>query len=117
MYLQGPDIKTLILKLQSTFPGSELIAEVCRLWVAKRMQGGLFKRQFQKEYSTDDNVTFNWGIKTGDELENWNPELKFLNEWFYYEYSEKKLGRMKYMRYIPKLAKAQWVIHYKLGNP
>ena len=114
MYLFENDVKNLILKLQMTFPGCELAFEVCNSYVVKLLKRKIWRRKFQRDFHFGEDVVFNWGIREGNELEKWNKNIKFLDEWTYFDDNEKKLGWMRYFGRFKKFRKTQWVVHYNL---
>ena len=114
MYLFEDDVKSLIFKLQNTFPGSEIAFEVCNSYVIKILKRKIWKKKFQRDFHLGKDAIFNWGIKDSNELENWNANIKFLDEWTYFDTNEKKLGWMRYLGKFEKIRKTQWIVHYKL---
>lgn len=107
MYLHEEEVKSLVLKLQETFPGCELACEVTNIFWVKKMQQGYMKRNFQRRFNLEGDVIFHWGIKYGHELKSWNRGIHLLDEWTYFDESEKKLGWMRIFGRISLLRKAQ----------
>jgi len=72
MYLENKNVKSLVLKLQSEFPGSELVCEVVSsLWLKKPLKEMMnFKMRQQLHLGKD--VTYGFGIS------NSIPEFNFL---------------------------------------
>jgi hypothetical protein len=54
--------------------------------------------------------------------ENWSDAsstsagIRLLDEWFYFDRSEPRLGAVQWMRYLPPLAKGTGIYHYQLGS-
>jgi O-methyltransferase involved in polyketide biosynthesis len=116
MYLHQEDVKSLILKLQASFPNSELVAEVVNsFWLRKSLKW-MINVKLQREFHLGKEATYNFGIKDSRDLESWHPGLKFLDEWSYVDEPEPKLGALRYFRHINLFRKTQWTIHYKLGG-
>lgn len=115
MYLKREDVKSLVLKLQSEFPGSELVCEVVNsLWLKKPLKRmANYKMQHRGHLGKD--ATFNFGIRDSKEMEEWHTGIQFLNDWSYFESEEKKLGWLKMFRNIELFRKTQWTVHYKLN--
>jgi len=114
MYCHEKDVKSLFLKLQSTFPDSEMVCEVFNSvwlngWLKKIMR---FK--MQKEFHLGKNASFHGGIRRSDEIETWNKGLWLLDDWSYFDSNEKKLGWLRILRHIELFRKTQWTVHYKL---
>lgn len=115
MYLDQEDVHSLILKLQSEFPGSELVCEVFNsLWLRKPLKSLMnYKMQHQLHMGKD--ATFHFGIRDSKEMEKWHAGIQFLDDWSYFDSEEKKLGVLKLFRNIEILRKTQWTVHYKLN--
>lgn len=115
MYLDPSDVKSLVLKLQSKFPGSELVCEVFNsFWLQKPLKG-LIDFKLQRELHLGPGATFNFGIRDSKEMEKWHPGIKLVDDWSYFDESEEKLGLLKFFRYIEVVRKTQWTVHYKLS--
>lgn len=79
MYLHKGDVKSLVLELQSEFPGSELVWDVFNdLWLKKPLKG-LINFKMRKELHLGKDVTFHFGIRESREIEAWNPGITFAN--------------------------------------
>ena len=115
MYLNQEDVHSLILKLQSEFPGSELVCEVFNsLWLRKPLKRLMnYKMQHQLHMGKD--ATFHFGIRDSKEMEEWHDDIQFLDDWSYFDSEEKKLGVLKLFRNIEIFRKTQWTVHYKLN--
>ncbi|MFY9800663.1 MAG: class I SAM-dependent methyltransferase [Methanoregula sp.] len=115
MYLDGKDVRLLVLKIQEKFPGSELVCEMVNsLWLRPLVKKMLdFK--MQRELHLGKNATFRSGIRNGREMEQWHSGIQFLDEWSYFDSEEEKLGWLRLFRYIELIRKTQWTVHYRLG--
>jgi O-methyltransferase involved in polyketide biosynthesis len=115
MYLEGRDVRSLVLKLQEMFPGSELVCEVVNsFWLRpplKRMLDSKLRRQVH----LGKDATFRSGISNGHEMEQWHSGIQFLDEWSYFDSDEKKLGWLRLLRHIGLIRKTQWTVHYRLN--
>jgi len=56
-----------------------------------------------------------WGLQHGRDLEGWSPGIRLLDEWFYFDRPEPRLGTAQLMRYFPPLAKGTGIFHYQLS--
>jgi O-methyltransferase involved in polyketide biosynthesis len=115
MYLDGEDVRSLVLAIKKTFPGSDLVCEVENsFWLGpltKKMLGYKLQRQFH----LGKDAMFRSGIRDSREWEQWESGIQFLDEWSYFDSDEKKLGWLKLLRYIGWIRKTQWTVHYRLG--
>lgn len=116
MYCNEKDVKSLFLKLQSEFPGSEIVCEVLNSMWLKGWLKKMINFKLQKKMYLGKDATFNFGIKDSNEIENWNEGIKLIGDWGYFDSNEKKLGWLKVFRHIELLRKMQWTVHYKLDK-
>jgi O-methyltransferase involved in polyketide biosynthesis len=114
MYLQENDVKNLILQLQYTFPGCELACEVVNSFIVKILKRKIWRHKFQQDFSLGKDASFYFGINDSRDFEQWNPGIKFLDEWTFFDEKEKKLGWMNFFARSKKLKKTQWIVHYQL---
>lgn len=115
MYLGYEEVKELVLKLQKQFPGSELVCEVVNdFWMHKPWKR-LLDLKMRKEFHLGSGATFKSGIKTCKEMEDWGNGIEFIDEWSYFDSSEKKLGWLRFLGNIDLIRRTQWTLHYKLN--
>jgi methyltransferase (TIGR00027 family) len=115
MYLEKDAVKNLVIKLQSEFPGSELVCEVVNESVVSGQLKGALKIKMQKRHHLGQGATFISGLKNGHEIESWSPGIRLLDEWSHFDTNEKKLGWVRLYGKIPAMRRVQWTVHYKLG--
>ena len=115
MYLHKKDVKSLVLKLQSEFHGSELVCEVVNSFWLKKPLKRIVNYKMQHRGHLQKGATYNFGIRDSKEMEGWNPGINFLDDWSYFDSKEKKLGWLKMFRNIELFRKTQWTVHYKLN--
>ncbi len=115
MYLDEKEVRSLVLKIQETFRGSELVCEVVNsLWLRPLLKKMLdFK--MQRELHLGKDATFRSGIRDGREMEQWHSGIQFLDEWSYFDSEEKKLGWLRLLKHIELIRKTQWTVHYRLN--
>ena len=115
MYLDGNDVRSLVVKIQETFPGSELVCEVVNSrWLRSPMKKILdYKMQRQVHLGKD--AMFRSGIHDGREMEQWHSGIQFLDEWSYFDSEEKKLGWLRILKHCELIRKTQWTVHYRLN--
>ena len=115
MYLENQNVKSLVLKLQSDFHGSELVCEVVNsLWLKKPLKKIMnFKMQQQSHLGKD--AIYGFGISNSREMEEWHTGIQFLDDWTYLDSEEKKLGWLKMFKSVELFRKTQWTVHYKLN--
>jgi O-methyltransferase involved in polyketide biosynthesis len=115
MYLDRDDVRSLVLKLQEQFCGSELVCEVVNsIWLKFPLKKILeFKLQWEMNMGKD--ATFRSGIRDSREMEQWHSGIQFLDDWSYFDSEEEKLGLLKVLKHITFIRKTQWTVHYLLN--
>ncbi len=115
MYLDGAEVRSLVLKLQERFQGSELVCEVVHSrWLAPPLKN-LLEFKLRREMHIGKDALFRSGIRNGREMEQWHSGLQFLEEWSYFDAEETKLGLLKVLKHIEFIRKTQWTVYYRLN--
>jgi O-methyltransferase involved in polyketide biosynthesis len=115
MYLDGQDVRSLVLMLQEKFSGSELVCEVVNsLWLSPLFRK-ILDYKLQKQAHLGKNALFRSGIRNGLEMEQWHSRIQLLEEWSYFDSNEEKLGWLRVLRHIEFIRKTQWTVRYRLG--
>ncbi|RPJ40170.1 MAG: class I SAM-dependent methyltransferase [Chloroflexi bacterium] len=115
MYLDADRVKDLTLTLRARFPGSELVCEV----VHRRWIGGLASKmvrfKMQGRLGIGAEAVYHFGVASSREMESWNPGIRFLDEWCYFDTRHPKLGWMRWFARGESMRHVQWTVHYRLG--
>ena len=112
MYLGEADVRQLVLRLQETFPGCRLIADVFSQLTARSAT--------QHPSLKQTGATIGWGIDDARELETWASGVRLLEEWYFTD--DPDLARLPFgYRIAYKLAgafkmakKAHRIVYYQL---
>jgi methyltransferase (TIGR00027 family) len=115
MYLEGEDVRSLVLALQEKFPGSELVCEVVNSRWLKSPLKNMLDYKLQRQTHIGKDAMFRSGIHESREMEQWRDGIQFLDEWSYFDSDEKKLGLLNVLRHIELIRKTQWTVHYRLN--
>lgn len=115
MYLTEDGVRDLLLRLLKAFPGSELVCEVTNSYWVKRMKSRYIKWKFRRQLHLDEKAAFTFGIGDSHDMERWNSDIAFLDEWTYFDDNEPKLGWLNWFRNFEMFRKVQWTAHYRLG--
>ncbi len=107
MYFEEAEVKRLVLTLRKHFPGAELVCDAATPLMVRLDNLHLVM--------TPVRARVHWGLARGQDLEAWGEGIRLLEEWFYFERPEPRLGAMQMMRYIPGIRKASGIFHYRLG--
>jgi O-methyltransferase involved in polyketide biosynthesis len=84
MYLKEEQVKALLLKLQETFPGCELVFDAFSRLTARSAGRHPSLRKT--------GATIHWGIDDPHEIEGWGEGIRFREEWFFSQAQE--IGRL-----------------------
>jgi O-methyltransferase involved in polyketide biosynthesis len=106
-YFSVEQMKPLVLALQARFPLGELVFDSLSslmAWVHNRTSSVL------KETGT----RIRWRLRDPGELEGWG--LHLIERWGYFDRDEPRLGGMRFIRLIPALARASYIVHYRLAG-
>jgi O-methyltransferase involved in polyketide biosynthesis len=114
MYLDAERVKDLILKLQSRFPGSELVCEVVTELFTRKPWNRMVALKLNQQLGVGKGATFTFGVRNSREMESWHSGIEYLDDWSYFDTRHPRLGwvgpmgKMKFMRDV------QYTVHYCL---
>ncbi len=107
-YFTEGQVKSLVLTWRECFPGAELVCDAATPLMVRLDNLHLA--------FTPVRARINWGLAHGQDLESWAEGIRLLEEWFYFERPEPRMGAMQMMRHIPPIRKASGIFHYRLGK-
>lgn len=113
-YFEEAQVKGLFLTLMERFPGSELVCDA--------MTPFMIRLHNLKLATSKVGARLHWGLAHGCAPESWvsasqaGDGIRLLDEWFYFDRPEPRLGATYLMRYCPPLAKGVGIYHYQLGR-
>lgn len=102
MYFKEEKLRPLFREIAARFSGAEMLFEM----LAPMLVGN--SRKHDSVHKLDGSATFEWGLKNSRDMESWDPRIKHVAEWDYYDYEKKRwkwfgvLGRMPFVR--PRLS-------------
>jgi len=108
MYFEEAQVKLLILMLRDHFPGAELVCDAFSPLLVRLNNFRIARSKIGARYF--------WGLKRGKDVESWGGDISMLDEWFPFDRPEPRLAYLRWMRYIPLLAKVMGIFHYRLGK-
>lgn len=106
-YFSTGEVKPLVTAMAARFPGGELVFDAVSplmAWVHNRTSSVL-KRSGTRVC---------WDARSPADLEAWG--LRLLERWGYFQRHEPRLGPANVIRFIPPLATASTILHYRLGE-
>ncbi len=104
-YFTEKEVKGVVMALAARFPGAELVFDAL-----SSLSAGLHNRTSAILKETGTRV--NWAVNDARQIESWG--LRLLDQWGYFDHREPRLGVYNLLHYIPPLANANYVLHYRL---
>jgi O-methyltransferase involved in polyketide biosynthesis len=115
MYLDREKIKDLILKLQSRFPGSELVCEVVTTFFTLKPWNWMVALKMNQQLGVGKKAVFSFGVWNSRELETWHSGIEYLDDWSYFDTRHPRLGWVGMVGRILKFMRnIQYTVHYRL---
>lgn len=115
MYFAPEEVKSLVLALLVRFPGSELVCEVFhRVWTQPPFAAWVAAK-LRRELALGPDARFRFGISASRELEQWHPDLQFLDDWSFLDETDPRLGVYRLLGRVDWIRRIQWNVHYRLG--
>ena len=105
-YFSTDDVKPMLLEMVRRFPSGELVFDAMApfmRWIHK-LTSSVLKRS---------GTQIRWDAKNPAVLEA--SGLHLLERWGYFDKPDPRLGRASLIRFIPTLANATYILHYRLG--
>jgi O-methyltransferase involved in polyketide biosynthesis len=111
MYFTADQVIGLLNKLVSSFHNGEMLIETIPNSLVEQSQK---KDIIKKQYQID--VQFNWGIKNGKEFEKINPQIKFIEEWHYFDFHRDRWKSIRWLSLLPTFKNrfGNRIVHIKL---
>lgn len=106
-YFTPDRVRPVLTGLAARFPGSELVFDGLNplmAWV-NNLSSSVLKRT---------GTRVGWGLKDPADLKDWG--LQLLDRWGYFDKPEARLGLTGLIRHIRPLARATFILHYRLGT-
>ena len=106
-YFSTADVRPLVLEMAKRFPAGELVFDAASPFISRHHNrtSSVLKRS---------GTRILWDAKNPRELETWG--LQLLDHWYYFDQPEPRLRLFRWMRFIPFMAKATGIFHYRLNN-
>lgn len=115
MYLDGEKVKDLILRLQSRFPGSELVCEVVTELFTRKPWNKMVALKMNQQLGVGKEAAFIFGIRNSCELETWHSGIEYLDDWSYFDTQHPRLGWVGTMGKLKFMRNVQYTVHYRLN--
>ena len=109
MYFEEAQVKSLVQAWRGSIPGSELVCDAMTPFMIRSHNLQLMLSRMS--------ARLHWGLRHGRDVESWGNGIRLLEEWFYFDRPEPRLGMSQWMGRIAFLGKAVGIYHYQLGTP
>jgi O-methyltransferase involved in polyketide biosynthesis len=105
-YFSTADIRPLVMAMAARFPAGELVFDAASQFISRHHNrtSAVLKRT---------GTRIRWDAKKPAELEAWG--LRLLDHWYYFDKPEPRLSAFRWMRFIPFMAKATGIFHFRLS--
>jgi O-methyltransferase involved in polyketide biosynthesis len=106
-YFSTADIKPMLAAMAGRFPEGELVFDAASPFISRHHNrtSSVLKRSGTRVL---------WDARNPQVLETWG--LRLLDHWYYFDTPEPRLGAFRWMRFIPFMARATGIFHYRLTN-
>ena len=115
MYLDEKKVKDLILKLQSRFPGAELVSEVVTELFTRKPWNRMVALKMNQQLGVGKGAAFTFGIRNSREMETWHSGIQFLEDWSYFDTQDPRLGWVGALGKLKSMRRVQYTVHYRLN--
>jgi O-methyltransferase involved in polyketide biosynthesis len=106
MYFEEAQIRSLLSNLREKFQNVDLICDV--------MTPQLIKMDNLHLVLSKMKARLKWGLDHAVDLESWAKGIRLLDEFYYFDKHEARLGIMNLFKYLPLFEKSAGIFHYKL---
>jgi O-methyltransferase involved in polyketide biosynthesis len=109
VYFSEAQVRALLLRLRDHFPGAELVFDGFSpfdVWVGNRQLA------MSKTYTG----LLRWGLRRGQEIEDWGESIRLLDQWSYFDQPEPRLDAIWWIRAAKPLLGGLRIYHFRLGE-
>ena len=110
-YFHEQEIKDFIITLINTYPGSELLIDVCSPLGMK-----IANKKVVESSGLDKKSNLVWGLKNKKDILAWDERIKLLGTHSYFRDHHFQGIRNKIMGFLSDLLGIQYMIHFQLGR-
>ena len=115
MYLPQAEVVGLFNKLAGAFSKSEIVFEV----INKKYTKGLWKKsvesKMKRSLGSEAGASYQFGVRKAGEVEAYNPAIKVVEEWSYFEDEDIRPRFLRLFRHFKLMTRTQWTIKATIG--
>lgn len=116
MYCELSDVKNLFHQLQVKFTNPEIVFEVFNSKWLSGWRGKTMAFRMKKELKLGEDTVFKSGIADSDEIEKWDNNYRFIQDWSYLDSEDLKMPFKSLLQNSDFFRKVLWTVHYALGS-
>jgi len=116
MYCEPVDVKNLFHQLHKKFTNPEIVFEVFNSKWLSGWRGKTMAVKMKKQLKLGEETVFKFGIADSNEIENWNHNYRYIQDWCYLDSNQANLPFRKFLQSIDSFRKIQWTVHYELES-
>jgi len=106
MFFAENQVRELVLALKDSFPNPELIFDAFSSFYVWGNNHRVARTKI--------GAKAHWALKNSKELESWGNGIHLVSEWYPFLAREPRLAHIRWVRFIPLLAKTTGIFHYRL---
>jgi methyltransferase (TIGR00027 family) len=114
MYLKPDLLNPWLIDLSHAFPGSFLLFENVLEKYTRGFNKKIVDFKLRKEIGVEGDVSYYFGLKKSNDLESLSPNFKFIEDWFYFDEHNPKVGWMNIMGKFNYFKYVQWTVFYRI---
>ena len=115
VYLPPDGVRNIFKKMSETFSNTQIVFEV----IHKKYTRGIWKKIVEKKMKRSLDISagssYDFGLRTASELEDFGENLKVLEEWSYFEDDDIRPKFLKLFRRMKAFNRTQWTIRASMG--
>lgn len=104
-YFSTADVKPMLMAMADRFPTGELVFDAAAPFISRH-------HNRSSTVLKQSGLRILWDARNPQELESWG--LRLLDHWYYFDEPEPRLRAFRWIRFIPFLAKATGIFHFRL---
>ena len=106
-YFNKKDVKKIIFAIKDNFSDSEVVLEAYSPLIKLSM--------YKHKHIRDAFAMFKWMVDKGKSLEKWHHEIRFIDQWNYFERHPRRWKWIRFFRHIPVLCRTMKIIHLRFA--
>ncbi|MGA1873910.1 MAG: class I SAM-dependent methyltransferase [Thermoplasmatota archaeon] len=115
MYLKPDDVKDLLGRISGRFSKSEMVTEVVTEKYTRGMWKRIVERKMRRGGGTTAGSSYDFGVRTGKDLESMGKDIRVLEEWSYFEDEDIRPRILRVLGHLRMFSRSQWTVRLRIG--